>query len=146
MLPTHTGRAEQEAGQERARGATRLDDWADVRWLLTRDDKGHRFLRATGRDVEVEEEMLTYADDGRALTIGGGDRRWVKGRHTAQRVLDFINANPGCTTTDIASSGGNKAANTKAKDDLVRRFKVRTEDARVGRTTAIRHYANDVTA
>ena len=85
ILPTHTGRAEQEAGQERARGATRLDDWADVRWLLTKDEQGDRFFRATGRDVEVARGEADIRRADRALTIGGGDRRWVKSRRWRSR-------------------------------------------------------------
>lgn len=146
VLPTHTGRAEQEQGQERARGATRLDDWADVRWLLTKDDTGNRFFRATGRDVEVDEELLTYNEADRSLRFGGGDRGWVKKRDTAQRVLDYINANPGCTASEVANCGGNKQANASARDDLVRRHKVRVEDVRIGKSTATRHYANEVSA
>jgi hypothetical protein len=46
ILPVHTGRA-QEQGIDRARGATRLDDWADVRWLLKKTEDG-RFFQLTG--------------------------------------------------------------------------------------------------
>src|SRR4249919_2741336 len=58
ILPTHTGREHFEEGDERARGATRLDDWADVRWMLTKDDHEQRYFSATGRDVEVGETAL----------------------------------------------------------------------------------------
>ena len=142
ILPTHTGRAEQEAGQERARGATRLDDWADVRWLLTKDDKDNRFFRATGRDVDVPEELLTYDEDSRQLRIGGGDRRWVARRENEDRVLEFIRENPGCTTREIDNSGGNKGQNQAARGELIRRHEVRIEEVVTGRTKAFRHYAN----
>lgn len=145
ILPTHTGRAEQEHGQERARGATRLDDWADVRWLLTKDDNDNRFFRATGRDVDVDEELLAYDPSSRALTFGGGDRRWVKNRDAAQAVLDFINANPGCGVKAIQQGVQGYGTSTvdSARMDLIRRHKVRVEDApRNGQN----HYANEVTA
>lgn len=74
VMPTHTGRAEFAQGAERARGATRLDDWCDVRWLLTKDDEGARYFRATGRDVETEETRLEYDPITRGLTLGSGSR------------------------------------------------------------------------
>jgi hypothetical protein len=141
VLPTHTGRAEQEQGQERARGATRLDDWADVRWLLTKDDDDNRFFRATGRDVEVEEGMLTYNAENRSLNYGGGDRKWVRNRALSQAVLDFINANPGCGVKAIQQGvKGGKEHVDAARADLVYRHKVRAEDGPRG---AIYHYGNE---
>jgi hypothetical protein len=119
VLPTHTGRAEQEHGQERARGATRLDDWADVRWLLTKDENDNRFFRATGRDVSVPEELLTFDADSRSLRIGGGDRRWVKGRDAEARVFAWVRDHPGEKTRDIQSrAGGNKPENEAALKSL----------------------------
>jgi hypothetical protein len=74
ILPTHTGRATSEPGTERARGATRLDDWADVRWLITKDKDGARYFRATGRDVETPEGGLQYDPLTRNLTLTEGGR------------------------------------------------------------------------
>ena len=36
---SHTGRGRHEPGEEHARGATVIDDWADVRLILTKDAK-----------------------------------------------------------------------------------------------------------
>lgn len=128
VLPTHTGRAEQESGSERARGATRLDDWADVRWIMTKDKQDTRFFRATGRDVELSEEKLSYDEATRTYRIGGGDRRWVERRAKAQTILDYINANPGCSGRQIQLAvGGNKDLNTSVRIDLIARHKVRVE-------------------
>lgn len=144
VLPTHTGRAEQEHGQERARGATRLDDWADVRWLLTKNDEQQRFFRATGRDVELDEELLTYDSLTRTLTFGGGDRRTVRSRALEQAVLDFINANPGCGIKAIQTGvTGNKEQIDSARIALLRRHKVRTDDGPRG---AKWHFGNEETA
>jgi hypothetical protein len=144
ILPTHTGRAEQEQGQERARGATRLDDWADVRWLLSRNDEQQRFFRATGRDVELEEELLTYDPLTRSLTFGGGDRRTVKSRALEQAVLDYINANPGCGVKSIQNGvRGNKDQIDGARRALLVRHKARVEDGPKG---AMNHYGNEETA
>jgi hypothetical protein len=101
ILPTHTGRAEFEQGEERARGATRLDDWADVRWFLTKDDDDTRFFRATGRDVDIPEQKLSFNESDRSLRIGGGDRAWEKKRAGENRVVDHVTANPGCSTRSI---------------------------------------------
>jgi hypothetical protein len=49
LLVTHQGRQQFDDDQERSRGATRLEDWMDFGWYYTKD----RFLRATGRDVDV---------------------------------------------------------------------------------------------
>ena len=74
FILVHTGRAEQEAGKERARGATAVDDWADVRWLLTKDDMGHRYLRADGRGVSMDETVLDFDRERLLLGLGSGDR------------------------------------------------------------------------
>lgn len=144
VLPTHTGRGEQEEGMERARGATRLDDWADVRWFLTKDDNDNRYFRATGRDVELDEAQLLYDPLTRLLTYGGGDRRWVRGRELAQRVLTYVAEHPGCGVAQIQNGvQGNKGQIDAARTDLIRRHKMRVED---GPRNALRHYANEVEA
>lgn len=94
VLSTHTGRAEMEQGAERARGATRLDDWADVRWLVTRDNTA-RYFRATGRDVEVPEGRLEFDPDARRLTLAGGDRYWEARKRDEDTVVAIIDAHPG---------------------------------------------------
>ena len=47
---------------ERTRGASALEDWPDTVLTLTRDpsNEATRFLRAFGRDVEVEEDRLHF--------------------------------------------------------------------------------------
>jgi AAA domain/Bifunctional DNA primase/polymerase, N-terminal len=95
VLPTHTGRAEMDEGTERARGATRLDDWADVRWMLTSDDHGVRYFSATGRDVEVDETALTFDERTRRLSALSGNRGQVRKDRLEQAVLSVIEMNPG---------------------------------------------------
>lgn len=101
ILPVHTGRAEHAVGQERARGATRLDDWADARWLLTVDDQGRRFFRASGRDVEVEEELLTHDPVSNRLTIGGWDRRGMANQDVVAEVIAYVAEHPGIGVNEI---------------------------------------------
>jgi hypothetical protein len=95
VIAAHTGRAEQEEGQERARGATRLDDWADVRWFLTKDaESGQRFFRASGRDVEYEEKALEFNESTRRLSITGGSRKEARGDRVKNAVRAAIINSP----------------------------------------------------
>ncbi len=66
--------------QERARGSSALGDWPDVILYLTRDDKtDKRYLRATGRDVALDEDRLDYDPDTRRLSLSGtGGRRQAR--------------------------------------------------------------------
>ena len=66
LITHHTGRYEQLEDEERARGATRLEDWMDAGWYLTMD-KSDRFLRAMGRDVNQESLALAYDEGTRLL-------------------------------------------------------------------------------
>lgn len=144
VLATHTGRAVREPGEERARGASRLDDWADARWLLVRDHEARRFFRAAGRDVDIAEQQLSYDPGSRLLTLGGGDRRWSHGHEVEQRVLDYVNAHPGAGVKQIQDGvSGNKDQIDKARRALVDREVIRTED---GPRKAQLHFAKDTTA
>lgn len=101
VLPTHTGRQEFEAGQERARGATRLDDWADVRWLLTKDDDGVRYFSATGRDVEMAEAALQFDETTRTPRVVGESRFKESARRLEDAVLAVVEATPGITLRQL---------------------------------------------
>jgi hypothetical protein len=108
ILPTHTGRQEFEEGDERARGATRLDDWADVRWMLTKDDDDVRYFSATGRDVEEPEEKLTYDETTRRYVKEGGDRRSEASSRAEVTVLEIVRAQPGITSGNLRGAVGGK--------------------------------------
>ena len=86
VLTTHAG-----WDGERSRGSSALEDWADVIITMTRDkDTGERFIRATGRDVALDEDRLDYDPDSRTLTLAG-----VGGRRTAaavRRQVDLADA------------------------------------------------------
>lgn len=144
ILATHTGRAEFEPGAERARGATRLDDWADVRWLLTVDESGTRFFRATGRDVDVDEVKLTFDATTRTLSAGGGDRAWERRRHLEALVVAAVEAQPGIgisalrhAVRDLGGRGRNEtidqAAEGAARGHLI-------QISRNGNGRITRHY------
>lgn len=104
VMPTHTGREQVAEGAEKARGATRLDDWPDVRWLLTRGDgpaSDTRYFRATGRDVEVKEEALGFDSDTRRLHFGGASRFEDRRERIAHEVIEAVYRAPGSTRNDI---------------------------------------------
>lgn len=72
MLSAHAG-----WNGERTRGASALEDWADVVITMTRgeDEDGHRYLRAMGRDVDLEEDRLIFDPATRTLTLSGQGSR-----------------------------------------------------------------------
>ena len=99
VLPMHTGRA-QEHGVDRARGATRLDDWADVRWLLSKTEEG-RFFAADGRDVLLEQQALAFDEAKRSLKLGGASAKVAKKMALEDQWVDVVNKNPGKTTGEL---------------------------------------------
>jgi hypothetical protein len=137
IMPTHTGRAEMGIGSERSRGATRLDDWADVRWLLVRDKDGTRYFRASGRDVETEEATLDFDPLTRNLTLVDGNRNDQadeqrdddsrRSRVADQEVLNAImfeiGEQPGCSLRTLRSAvAGRLHVRAIRVDDAVRRL------------------------
>lgn len=114
VLPTHMGRAESEEGAERSRGGTRLEDWMDHGWYLTRGGKAvdaPRFLRAMGRDVEVEAVELVYDDATRRLRSTGRSRLEHRRDEGALRVISaLMRLGEPVTTSTLKEElgGGNK--------------------------------------
>lgn len=145
LLVTHTGRGEMEEGSERARGATRLDDWCDVRWLLTADrTNSKRYFRATGRDVDTEEQELQFDPMTLQLSLsGGGNRRQAKGQALESAVLHVIEANPGIPNGQlIAAVSQILPARREQINDAIDRlrysYRIRVEEGGIGR--ANRHF------
>ena len=99
VLPMHTGRA-QEHGVDRARGATRLDDWADVRWLLSKTEEG-RFFSADGRDVFQEQQALAFDEATRRLKLGGASAKVAKRLANEDQFVAMVEAHPGKTTNEL---------------------------------------------
>lgn len=81
---------------ERTRGSSALEDWADVIITMTRDqdDETQRFLRAIGRDVELDEDRLDFDPITRTLTLAGiGSRAKVKAEgKTAELAVLVVRA------------------------------------------------------
>lgn len=98
VLPTHTGRAEQVEGAEHARGATRLDDWADVRWLLIKDREAMSYYRATGRDVDWPETQLAYDVPTRTLSMSDKSRGDLRSDQMMTTICAVVRRAPGIGT------------------------------------------------
>jgi Bifunctional DNA primase/polymerase, N-terminal/AAA domain len=149
VMPTHTGRVEFEEGSERARGATRLDDWADVRWMLTKDTSETRYFSATGRDVDCAETALKFEEPTRQLAVVGGTRRQTRKDRVYDAALSVVEANPGIgldrlrrAIREIVDKTSNDAIATaieKAED----RHEIRVERQGPGKMTA--HWRIEVT-
>lgn len=111
VMPAHSSnKGEVEAGNETSRGAGRLEDWADALWYLT-SIEGQRYLRATGRDVELDETQIHYDQSTRNLTIGlpGRGRREVALERDAGAISavlrDWAEAVP-ATQNDLQARAG----------------------------------------
>jgi hypothetical protein len=139
VIPAHTGRAEQDAGHEHARGATRFDDWPDVRWVLTKDADHRRYLRCDGRDVNEPEQSLAYDEDTRRLTLVGGSRAGMRRNGLRGELLRFIEANPGQGVNDLRRAFPSRGVEVnKALGELVAEGSVRVQN---GPNRSKRHYA-----
>jgi hypothetical protein len=94
---------------ERTRGSSALEDWADSIITLIRDadDDSIRFLRAMGRDVEIDEDRLSFDPTTRLLSMtGAGSRKAVaKVRHLEDlvpAVVQVVKGSPGITGYKLA--------------------------------------------
>jgi hypothetical protein len=93
VLPTHMGRATVEEDAERSRGATRLEDWMDHGWYLTKDGKpadAPRALRAMGRDVDVSAFDLAFDNETRRLGATGKSRAERRAYDGAKQVVAAV--------------------------------------------------------
>jgi hypothetical protein len=89
FLPNHAG-----WNGERTRGASSLEDWADSIITMT-NEEGRRYIRALGRDVDLEEDQLIYDQRTRRLGLAGtGSRKAARanGRERAIReaITDYL--------------------------------------------------------
>lgn len=120
LMPVHTGRAVADVGNERARGATVLDDDPDVRWILTRD-ADRRFFRAEGRHgINVDEVSLDFDAATKRLEAVAGSRKDHAAQNLLQPTYHYVEQHPGAITTEIRSGvTGQKAAIDNALKKLV---------------------------
>ena len=94
---------------ERTRGASALEDWADSIITMTRgagNDSESRYIRAIGRDVELEEDRLQFDPRTRILSLsGGGSRRAAasdrKADETQAAAIAIVTAHPGVNGSEV---------------------------------------------
>lgn len=124
FMPVHTGRGEQTEGDERGRGATVVDDWADVRMILTKDDKGCRYLRTEGRAMDLEESKLGFDGDTGRLMLATSDMGVNRSRARNQEHLDAVVAvvkvNPGMITRELRLQLGALGVKSNEAKDAAR--------------------------
>jgi len=111
VMPVHTPKLRVAEGDETAIGSQRLEAWADAIWYLTRGEgelANQRYLRAEGRDVNMDESPLNYDEGDRSLMLdrAGGSRANHRRSLDAEAVSAFVRANPGCTANDIGNGLG----------------------------------------
>lgn len=147
---------------ERSRGASALEDWGDTIITLTRDpeDEERRYMRAIGRDVEVDEDELTMHEPTRTLTRSGfgsrkNQRRNKESAGLAVKVVQAAREKPGCSKSTLADiiaedhgdtslKSGRGAGRLSAAIDLAeRQGLLRVEKGKNG--TPNRHFAVDHT-
>lgn len=120
FMPLHTGRRDQTEGDEAGRGATVVDDWADVRMILTKDDAGYRYLRTEGRAMDLEESRLGF-QEGRLMLASsdqGVNRYRARNQAHLDAVVAAVKANPGMNTRGLRTALGSFGVkNTAAKDE-----------------------------
>lgn len=111
---------------ERTRGSSALEDWADSVVTLTRDDEGARFLRAMGRDVDLDEDRLDFDPATRLLSLSGqGSRKDAgtarKDAETRELILDLLSQHPeGLSGEQLRKEAQRQDADfTRARDALV---------------------------
>ena len=108
FLTVHTGRVQHAAGEERGRGATALDDWADQRWVLTKDAQQQRFMYSDERLAYVPEFQLVYDLATRRLTAEDGNRSDAAADKTLAQVVALLTASPGMKRGDIETALGSR--------------------------------------
>jgi hypothetical protein len=95
---------------ERTRGASALEDWADSIITLTRDSgedgSSARYVRAIGRDVDLEEDQLRFHRDERYLDLARtGSRKATAEKRKAETlrtaILEIVFGQPGINGTEV---------------------------------------------
>ena len=95
---------------ERTRGASALEDWADSIITLTRDSGEHgtgsRYVRAIGRDVDLEEDQLRFHRNERYLELARtGSRKATADTRKAEtlrtEITKIVSKQPGINGTEV---------------------------------------------
>lgn len=122
FIIAHTGRAEMAEGAERARGATVIDDWADARWIMTKDGVGSdapRFLAVEGRGVSMRPTSLKFDEDTHISVLGTVGKNEDRAARGVQGVLSLVVDNPGVGKTALKKMMMSNGVPARACDELV---------------------------
>ncbi len=110
LMTAHGGRVAGSEGAEHARGATVIDDWADVRLVLTRDrETGTRYLASEGRSpYDLPESPLTFDPGthqlGLAAEAVGESRAAQRALGGARAVASLVAEQQGITTSELRAA------------------------------------------
>lgn len=148
VMPVHTGRGEAVEGDEQGRGATVLEDWPDVRILLSKDrETGRRFVRSEGRAWDLFESPLNYEEPTRFLSLApnevGVNRATARRLAAVEGLSQALEGHAGETTRGMRELLGDLGVtNNGDKDSVVSAAKkaglIHTHP---GKGNAILHYA-----
>jgi hypothetical protein len=75
---------------EHGAGSYAWEGWMDVGWYLTKDRDGTRFLRANGRDVEVDSFALDFDKETKTLTHSGVSREDKRDQDALYKVCQAV--------------------------------------------------------
>lgn len=95
---------------ERTRGSSALEDWPDVIVTLTKDpETTERYIRADGRDVDLDEDRIEYHELTRTYTLTGeGSKAGAADRRTVERLVvglvDLLGRRPDLSVSGIAKA------------------------------------------
>ena len=119
FIIAHTGRMQHEEGQERARGATVIDDWPDARWIMTKDGD-IRFLAVEGRGVKMETTSLQFDEGTKRSVLGVGNKGEVRANGFVQAVVDVVASNPGINKTALQNKLKERGVSSnRAADEFI---------------------------
>lgn len=131
-----------EDGQETVKGDTRWEDAVDSIIMLGKEpNSGVRWLRAEGRDVDLDGVTLKYDEAGRKLTLDPLTSRYEAELTTcAQQVLEVVRAIPGIQTEALLGDVRIKGTKAKRKAGVLRAVGYHWIEKRPGPGTAVEHW------
>ena len=115
IMLVHAGNAE-----KKIRGATALTDHPDGLWYISTDAERNRYFHAIGRDIDIPEGQLVLDPLKNTLTLQDGNRKVSKESSTFEKMLKFVQANPGSNASCVDESiSGTKPYKIKMRKKLV---------------------------
>jgi RecA-family ATPase len=121
---------------ERARGSSALEDWPDAIVTMRKDSEKNRWLKADGRDVDIEEMMLIWNETTRTYSPSSATPVSARERAItmlADEIVKHVKAVPGMNMTELTASLKNdgvtyqKGNLAPAREQAEMRKQIRTE-------------------